>query len=217
MQILGKPIYFWIASALMAIICVGAMCMVAVSQLIAHENERDARLRQLDDSRAYIIDTAALLGSDWVNTSTSRFNDQIDLSGYSRSIAGSATRLTTNLANHDVLIVQTVTAYEHDDDARSRFLPQKRAVVENSVYTWENQALPHNIHLNAEKYEIVCGNLFNLFDEVKNTTCWAFFLYDRYIVAVEARIRRNEISYLTFDDLIPLFQEIDVAFNPPTP
>lgn len=192
-------------------------CIFGGLWIRSRESARVAQLEKLDDSRQYIIDIAAILGpDDWSSTSTGTFQDQTDLAGFTRSVVGLTTRTTVSLHRQDLLIIQSVMAYENEDDAAERFSHQLNAIRKNYAdYSLEIMTLPASLKLNASRHVIICGDDI-VIDEIRSTYCFAFFLYDRHVVYLNVQLRKSYTTYLTFDELLPIFRAIDTTMTQST-
>lgn len=167
------------------------------------KSEYDHRV-SLNNSEDYVLDFSSLFGSDW--KATEIIKDDEDILGWDATIAGRSQLWTYNVVDPLVSVKHHVIAYISGGDAASRYTLQKASLISffskapSSKDYYQELSLPNSVTSGIDQYYAVCQE-----DTVTETTCVGLFLYNRYIIFIQAVIVKNGVTYLSVKDLENVF------------
>ncbi|MBN1967266.1 MAG: hypothetical protein JW910_21615 [Anaerolineae bacterium] len=196
-----------IATCFLCVATVWLIWQVRIQQRV----QRTAENSLLDDSVAYVVEFAVLLGPEWQATAIYRPDE--DIMGWHWDLAGVAVQGTRHRDNELAGIGLNVYTYVNEDAARERYDEiEEWAIVymfgvPPSRQSFPNQdiALPGLAPLHANEHRIVCSQI-----PVIETKCKALLRYGNHIVWITAYLIRNSTLYLTQGDFAAIINAVDV-------
>lgn len=178
----------------------GLVLCLGVILFAARSNNR-SEVNQLNDSQNYFVDLSAIFTSEWPGVSVLPSNEQEDVAGWDRRIAGSTTWSLYHATNNERVSYQVVT-YIDNLTAQERFRSQSSWVFDNNFGS-TNTAYPFNDRIVLQDISSD-REYFACVERSSGVRCAGLLLYSDHIVFTNVFLANIDIesAEATFSQLI---------------